>query len=82
MRAIVVDIVSFIALVSVLLYISWQAFLILSIIIPLATFASIKIGSKIRSLTSIERDTEASVINILTKSVGAFKIVRRFSLMP
>lgn len=81
-RTLAVKIATFVALVSVLIFISWQAFLILSAIIPIATFVSIVVGKKIRGLTSIERDKEAVLLNALTKSVGAFKMVCSFSLVP
>lgn len=73
-------IVSFVLLISVLIYISWKAFVILAIIIPVATLVSILSSKKIRAVTEIERDTEASVLDTLTKSVGSFKLVRAFSL--
>ena len=74
------SIVSFVLLIVVLVYISWKAFAILVIIIPIATLISILVSKKIRYLTEIERDTEAAVLDTLTKSVSSFKIVRAFFL--
>jgi ATP-binding cassette subfamily B protein len=79
-RTTAVKAVTFVALVSVLIFISWQAFLILSAIIPIATVVSLLVGKKIRGLTSMERDKEAVLLDALSKSVGAFKMVCSFGL--
>ena len=79
-RSLIISIVTFIVLISVLIYISLQAFLILCIIIPLSTIITIIVGKKIRQLTNTERDTEAALVDVLTRSLGAFKMVRGFSL--
>lgn len=81
-RNIAVNIVTVIALVSVSIFISWQAFLILAAIIPIATLVSVTVGKKIRGLTIIERDLEAALLDTLTKSVSAFKIACTFMMVP
>ncbi|MYM29464.1 ATP-binding cassette domain-containing protein [Duganella sp. CY15W] len=81
-RRMAVNLVTLAALVSVLVYISWQAFLVLFAIIPIATLVSITVGKKIRGLTNIERDKEAALLDTLTKSVSAFKIIRTFGMIP
>lgn len=81
-RRMVVNVVIFIALLSVLIYISWQAFLVLAAIIPIATLVSLAVGKRIRGLTNIERENEAFLLDILTKSVSAFKIIRTFAMTP
>ncbi|MBB6184422.1 ABC transporter transmembrane domain-containing protein [Oleiagrimonas soli] len=81
-RTITAQIFSFVALISVLIFISWKALLILSAIIPIATFVSMIVGKKIRGLTNTERDREAELMDALTRSVGAFKMVCSFSLIP
>lgn len=70
------------ALMSVLIFISWKAFLILSAIIPISSIASVIVGRKIREYTSLERDQEAGVLASLTKSISAFKMVKNFNLVP
>jgi ATP-binding cassette subfamily B protein len=79
-RSLIVSSVTFAVLLSVLIYISLQAFLILAVIIPISTAITIIVGKKIRKLTDVERDTEASLVDVLTRSVGAFKMVRIFGL--
>lgn len=79
-RRIVVGAVTFATLVSVLVFISWQAFLTLSVIIPVATLVSVLVSKKIRALTVIERDKEAVLLDTLTKSVAAFKMVCTFGM--
>lgn len=81
-RKITVNVVMFATLISVLVFLSWRAFLILSAIIPVATLVSITVSRKIRGLTNIERDNEALLLDNLTKAVSAFKIVRGFKLIP
>lgn len=81
-RRMAVSAVTFVTLISVLIFLSWRAFLILSAIIPVATVVSIVVSRKIRALTNLERDNEAIVLDTLTKSVGAFKIVRGFMMIP
>jgi subfamily B ATP-binding cassette protein MsbA len=73
---------TFVTLISVLIFLSWRAFLVLSAIIPVATVVSIAVSRKIRALTDIERDNEAIVVDTLTRAVGAFKIVRGFMMVP
>lgn len=81
-RDVFVSIVTFVLLISVLLYLSWQAFAALAVIIPVSTFVSIKVGKRIRTLTGMERDSEAALMDVLARAVGAFKMVRTFSLVP
>lgn len=81
-RDVFVSIVTFVLLISVLLYLSWQAFAVLAVIIPVSTFVSIRVGKRIRMLTGMERDFEAALMDVLARSVGAFKMVRTFSLVP
>ncbi len=81
-RNIVISTTSFLVLIFVLVYISWQAFVILSIVIPLSAVVSVLVSKKIRSLTDVERDTEAALIDVLTRSVGAFKMVKSFAILP
>lgn len=76
------SIVRFITLISVLIFISWKAFIALSVIIPIATAVSITVSKKIRGLTIIERDNEATLLDTLTKSVAAFKMVSSFGMVP
>lgn len=81
-RSMAISITTFLVLISVLIFISWQAFLILSVIIPVSTAITIAVGRRIRELTNIERDTEAALMDVLSRSIGAFKMVRGFSLLP
>jgi ABC-type bacteriocin/lantibiotic exporter with double-glycine peptidase domain len=81
-RRAVVSVVMLAGLIFVLILLSFQAFLILVALIPVATWVSIKVSKKIRDLTLIERDNEAILMTILTKSVDAFKIVRTYMMVP
>ena len=74
--------VLFASLVGVLLFISWQAFLTLAAIIPVATIVSLVVSKKIRGLTILERDQEARLLDVLTRSISAFKLVCTFRMIP
>lgn len=80
-RTITVKCVTFMGLISVLVVISWQAFLSLSIIIPVAALISIGVGKKIQALTSVERENEAVLMSVLARSVAAFRMVCTFDLV-
>lgn len=65
----------------VLTYLSWKAFLLLAAIIPISTIVSIKLGKRIKSLTSQEREQEGAVLSTLSKALGAFRIIKMFDLL-
>lgn len=79
-RNICVAIATFISLVAVLIFLSWQAFAILALIIPVATTISIVVSKKIREVTNRERDFEAGVLEVLAKAVSSFRLVNVFGL--
>lgn len=81
-RDITAGIVSFTMLISVLIYISLPAFIVLVLMIPICAAVSLLLSKRIRSLTESERDYEAILVDILTRSIAALKIVRQFSLIP
>lgn len=80
-RGMVSKVAMFLALVSSLIYISWQAFAVLAAIIPIATVVSLVVGKRIRALTSTEREKEAEVLGTLTTAVGSLKLVGTFGLV-
>ena len=81
-RDIIAGIVSFAMLISVLIYISLPAFIVLVLMIPICALISLLLSKRIRSLTTSERDYEAVLVDVLTRSIAALKIVRQFSLIP
>lgn len=76
---IVAMVVSEIALLIAMFYISWKASLILFIIVPPLMYISNIVSRKVRDKTSIEREKEGEYINYLTNTLKAFKILRIFS---
>jgi subfamily B ATP-binding cassette protein MsbA len=70
------------ALLLVLIYLSWQAFLILVAIIPISATVGVLLGRRIKSLASEEREQEGAVQAILNKALNAFRMVRTFELIP
>lgn len=64
----------------VLAYLSWKAFLVLVVIIPISSAVGTLLGRRIRKLTSQEREREGAVLAILNKALGAFRMVRIFGL--
>jgi ATP-binding cassette subfamily B protein len=75
------QIVLLVCLLLVLVYLSWQAFLLLVAIIPISSAVGVFIGRKIKELTSQEREQEGAVQTILNKALGAFRIVKTFNLV-
>lgn len=80
-RKAVVSATTFVSLIGALIFISFRAFLVLSAIIPLSAIISVVVSRKIRQLTNLERESEASLLNVLTSTVNAFKIVVSFGLV-
>ncbi|MFB7619851.1 ATP-binding cassette domain-containing protein [Kitasatospora sp. NPDC056181] len=68
--------VSSIAFVGVLLYLSWQASLILLVIVPPLVVVSNAIAKRIEDNTEPERDAEAGYINRLSRTLEAFHALR------
>lgn len=62
--------------VGVLLYLSWQASLILLVIVPPLVLVSNRIARRIEDNTEPEREGEARYINTLTRTLEAFHALR------
>ncbi|WP_129407812.1 ABC transporter transmembrane domain-containing protein [Marinitoga lauensis] len=71
-------IISEIALLIAMFYISWKASLILFIIVPPLMYISTIVSQKVRDKTAIEREKEGEYINYLTNTLKAFKILKTF----
>ncbi|MFI7358234.1 ATP-binding cassette domain-containing protein [Streptomyces avidinii] len=68
---------------GVLLYLSWQASLILLVIVPPLVFVSNRLGRRIEANTGPEREAEARYVNTLTRTLEAFSALRGLpSLLP
>lgn len=65
---------------AVLIYLSWQAFLVLGLLIPISASLAAMLRRKIRELTVQEREQDGTVLAVLSKALGAFRIVRGFDL--
>lgn len=66
----------------ILTLLSWRAFALLALLIPLSAGAGHLLAKKIRSLASQEREQEGTVIAILTHAIAAFRTIRNFKLIP
>ena len=75
------QVVLLLSLLLVLVYLSWQAFLLLVAIIPISSAIGVFLGRRIKALTSQEREQEGAVQTILSKALGAFRIVKTFNLV-
>ncbi|MGW6929895.1 ATP-binding cassette domain-containing protein [Lentzea sp. NPDC054927] len=69
------------AFLGVLLYLSWQASLILLVIVPPLVFFSNRLAQAIAANTEPERDAEARYLNILTRTLEAFRALRGLRLL-
>lgn len=70
-----------VAFVGVLLYLSWQASLILLIIVPPLVLASNRLARRIEDNTEPEREAEARYINTLTRTLESFHALRGLPLL-
>ena len=75
------QVVLLVSLLCVLVYLSWQAFLLLVAIIPISSATGVFLGKRIKALTSQEREQEGGVQTILSKALGAFRMVKAFNLV-
>jgi ABC-type multidrug transport system fused ATPase/permease subunit len=69
-----------ISLSLVLVYLSWKAFLILTVLIPISAAIGAMLGGKIKALTGREKEQEGAVLSTLTRALAAFRMVKRFNL--
>lgn len=68
---------------GVLLYLSWQASLILLVIVPPLVLVSNRLAKRIAKNTEAEREAEARYVNTLTRTLEAFHALRGLSaLLP
>ncbi|MGW3327351.1 ATP-binding cassette domain-containing protein [Streptomyces virginiae] len=75
--------VASVVFLGVLLYLSWQASLVLLVIVPPLVFVSNRLGRRIEENTGPEREAEARYINTLTRTLEAFPALRGLpSLLP
>ena len=70
-----------VSLLLVLIYLSWQAFAFLIVIIPISSGIGVWLGRKIKALTTQEREQEGNVQTVLSKALGAFRMVKVFDLL-
>ncbi|MFG2234669.1 ATP-binding cassette domain-containing protein [Streptomyces sp. NPDC048723] len=75
--------VTSVVFLGVLLYLSWQASLVLLVIVPPLVFVSNRLGRRIEENTGPEREAEARYVNTLTRTLEAFPALRGLpSLLP
>ncbi|WKD35943.1 ATP-binding cassette domain-containing protein [Streptomyces xanthophaeus] len=75
--------VASVVFLGVLLYLSWQASLVLLVIVPPLVFVSNRLGRRIEENTGPEREAEARYVNTLTRTLEAFPALRGLpSLLP
>ena len=65
---------------AILIYLSWRAFLILGVLVPISMVLGSVLGKRIKALTSQEREQQGGVLAFLTQALGAFRIVNGFEL--
>ncbi|MEO0151965.1 MAG: ABC transporter ATP-binding protein [candidate division WOR-3 bacterium] len=64
----------------ILLFISWKITLILLVIIPVLYILSQKLGSKITSLSELEKEKEAKLREDLVKVISSYRAIKIFNL--
>ena len=68
------------SLLVVLIYLCWQAFVVLAAIIPISAVLSNALGKRIQAHALEEREKEGAVYAVLSRALGAFRIVAGFAL--
>jgi len=63
---------------GVLVYLSWKATLALLLLVPPLLWVSQLIGKRVRKATSEEREQESVYMQVLTRSLEAFRLLRVF----
>ncbi|MFF4219061.1 ATP-binding cassette domain-containing protein [Streptomyces nondiastaticus] len=75
--------VTSVVFLGVLLYLSWQASLVLLVIVPPLVLVSNRLGKRIEKNTGPEREAEARYVNVLTRTLESFPALRGLpSLLP
>lgn len=74
-------IVSEIALLLAMFFISWRASLVLFVVIPPLLYFSNVISQKVKKKTSLEREKEGIYTSFLASVLKSFKIMRTFSFI-
>jgi ATP-binding cassette subfamily B protein len=75
--------VASVVFLGVLVYLSWQASLILLVIVPPLVFVSNRLAKTLEENTGPEREAEARYINTLSRTLQAFRALRGLpSLLP
>lgn len=72
---------SSVVFIGVLLYLSWQASLILLVIVPPLVLVSNRIAKQVENNTQPEREAEAQYINKLTRTLEAVQALRGLTLL-
>ena len=76
------NLLAIVAFVGVLLWLSWKATLLLFLVVPPVVALANHIGSRIRRVTELERESEARYLDVLTRALEALPFVRSFSSLP
>ena len=79
-RSLAAQVTRVIMLISVLIYLSWKAALLLVILIPIVSISAKRIGQKIRIITQSERDAQGNFLEILSSALSSFRLIRIFGL--
>ncbi|MCX5066023.1 ABC transporter ATP-binding protein/permease [Micromonospora lupini] len=66
---------------GVLLYLSWQASIVLLLVVPPLVLISNRLARRIEENTEPEREAEARYINTLTRTLASFRAVRGLPLL-
>jgi ATP-binding cassette subfamily B protein len=70
----------FVIAIGVVLSMSWRASLVIIVAVPLVYLVSRRYGKKIKNESKIEKEEEAKLRGILTRTINSHKIARVFNL--
>ena len=75
------EILASVVFLGILLYLSWKATLALLLLVPPLLWVAQLIGKRVRKATSEEREQESVYMQVLTRSLEAFRLLRVFPIL-
>ena len=76
------NVVTFIGMIGVMLWLDWQLALVALVALPLFILTSVRLTRRITTVSRAQRAQEGELASATTESLGAIKVVQAYSLEP
>lgn len=76
------NVVTFIGMLAVMLWLDWQLALISLVALPLFVLTSVRLTKRITTVSRTQRAREGELASVTSESLGAIKVVQAYSLEP